>query len=558
MASDRILTLNIGAGQITLAEFKLTSGKNPELLQYGSAPLGLEPDSDMDPSGFIIAALQDIMRDKGIRPGPLMMSVSGQAVFPRFVKLPVVSKDKIRAMIQAEAEQNVPFPIDELTWDYQLIGTGNDLGEQNAMIVAAKTDSIVALTNSIAAAGLEPETVDVAPLAIYNCVCCCNPGLSGCSMVLDIGSRSTNLVFIEDGKVFYRSIPVAGNAITQEIAKTFQVDFREAEKMKLEAGFVALGGVTAAEDDATDRMSKCIRSVVTRLHAEVNRSINFYRSQQGGSVPAKVYLTGGSSILQYMDTFFREKLKVDVEFLDPFSAITLGPRVDADMAASEFHQLAEAVGMAVRKNGAAKVEINLMPPNLVDKKTFRRRIPFFAIAGIALVGAAFFALLAGGVKSEYAAKGKSDVDSRLSKFSSTSKQIAAEGENRAAVIAELEQYRKLIEDRTLMVQRLDAIRASMLPGMWVVSMTSNPGEATVEIVCRGFTDALQKSEKGGKTAPELFGANLLRQAPFAEPLRILQQKDVEGLANKVREFKLTVGLKATHQFGLVKVEKVEE
>lgn len=558
MASDRILTLNIGAGQITLAEFKLISGKNPELLQYGSAPLGLEPDSDMDPSGFIIAALQDIMRDKGIRPGPLMMSVSGQAVFPRFVKLPVVSKDKIRAMIQAEAEQNVPFPIDELTWDYQLIGTGNDLGEQNAMIVAAKTDSIVALTNSIAAAGLEPETVDVAPLAIYNCVCCCNPGLSGCSMVLDIGSRSTNLVFIEDGKVFYRSIPVAGNAITQEIAKTFQVDFREAEKMKLEAGFVALGGVTAAEDDATDRMSKCIRSVVTRLHAEVNRSINFYRSQQGGSVPAKVYLTGGSSILQYMDTFFREKLKVDVEFLDPFSAITLGPRVDADMAASEFHQLAEAVGMAVRKNGAAKVEINLMPPNLVDKKTFRRRIPFFAIAGVALVGAAFFALLAGGVKSEYAAKGKSDVDSRLSKFSSTSKQIAAEGENRAAVIAELEQYRKLIEDRTLMVQRLDAIRASMLPGMWVVSMTSNPGEATVEIVCRGFTDALQKSEKGGKTAPELFGANLLRQAPFAEPLRILQQKDVEGLANKVREFKLTVGLKATHQFGLVKVEKVEE
>lgn len=558
MASDRILTLNIGAGQITLAEFKLTSGKNPELLQYGSAPLGLEPDSDMDPSGFIIAALQDIMRDKGIRPGPLMMSVSGQAVFPRFVKLPVVSKDKIRAMIQAEAEQNVPFPIDELTWDYQLIGTGNDLGEQNAMIVAAKTDSIVALTNSIAAAGLEPETVDVAPLAIYNCVCCCNPGLSGCSMVLDIGSRSTNLVFIEDGKVFYRSIPVAGNAITQEIAKTFQVDFREAEKMKLEAGFVALGGVTAAEDDATDRMSKCIRSVVTRLHAEVNRSINFYRSQQGGSVPAKVYLTGGSSILQYMDTFFREKLKVDVEFLDPFSAITLGPRVDADMAVSEFHQLAEAVGMAVRKNGAAKVEINLMPPNLVDKKTFRRRIPFFAIAGVALVGAAFFALLAGGVKSEYAAKGKSDVDSRLSKFSSTSKQIAAEGENRAAVIAELEQYRKLIEDRTLMVQRLDAIRASMLPGMWVVSMTSNPGEATVEIVCRGFTDALQKSEKGGKTAPELFGANLLRQAPFAEPLRILQQKDVEGLANKVREFKLTVGLKATHQFGLVKVEKVEE
>lgn len=555
MASDRILALNIGAGQITLAEFKLASGKVPELLQYGAAPLGLEPDSDMDPSGFIIAALQDIMRDKGIRPGPLMMTVSGQAVFPRFVKLPVVAKDKVRAMIQTEAEQNVPFPIDELTWDYQLIDSDNDMGEQNAMIVAAKTESIVALTNSIAAAGLEPEIVDVAPLAIYNCVCHCNPGQSGCSMVLDIGSRSTNLVFIENGKVFYRSIPVAGNAITQEIAKTFQVDFREAEKMKLESGFVALGGVTAAEDDTADRMSKCIRSVVTRLHAEVNRSINFYRSQQGGSVPTKVYLTGGSSILQYMDTFFREKLKVDVEFLNPFTGITLGPRVDAQKAASEFHQLAEAVGMAIRKNGGAQVEINLMPPNLVEKKTFRRRIPFFAVAGVALVIASFFALLAGGVKSEYAEKSKKDVERRLSRFDSTSKQIASEEESRAAVIADLEQYRKLIDDRTLMLQRLDAVRASMLPGMWIVSMTSNPGDTSIEIVCRGFSDALQKSEKGGKTAPELFGAKLLSQAPFAEPLKILQQKDADGLANKVREFKLSVAIKETHQFGKVKVEE---
>ena len=130
-----------------------------------SPPLGVEPDSDADSSAFVIDALRTLMREKSIHPAPLLMSVSGQAVFPRFVKLPSVAQDKLRTMIQSEAEQNVPFPIDELTWDFQMVGP-EDAGERNAMIVAAKTESIVALTNAVAAVGLEPEVVDVAPLAI--------------------------------------------------------------------------------------------------------------------------------------------------------------------------------------------------------------------------------------------------------------------------------------------------------------------------------------------------------------------------------------------------------
>jgi hypothetical protein len=131
---------------------------------------------------------------------------------------------------------------------------------------------------------MEPEIVDVAPMALYNAVRYNYPDLAGCTMVLDIGARTSNLLFIEESRIFSRSIPVAGNTVTQEIAKELDVSAEEAERLKTENSVVGLGGVYAGPDGAAaDLISKVVRNVVTRLHAEVNRSINFYRSQQGGN-----------------------------------------------------------------------------------------------------------------------------------------------------------------------------------------------------------------------------------------------------------------------------------
>ena len=557
MAANRILALNIGAGQITLAEFKVGPGRSPELIQYGSMPLGIEPDSDADSSAYVIDALRTLMREKSIHPAPLLLSVSGQAVFPRFVKLPPVAKDKIFQMVRYEAEQNVPFPIDEVVWDYQLIGDAAD-GEQGAMIVAIKNDNAASLTNCVQAVGLEPEVVDVAPLAIANCAQMAYPDSEGCTMVLDMGARSTNLVFLEDGRVFYRTIPVAGNAMTQEIAKSFQVDFREAERMKLEKGFVALGGNYASEDETAETLSKVIRNVVTRLHAEVSRSINFYRSQQGGSVPVRVLLTGGSSTIAHMDTFFREKLKVEVEYLNPFGCVEIGGRIDADKVGEDFYRLAEVVGLAMRKSAQCLSEINLMPAELVQRKTFRKRIPFLAVCAAATLAAVVMLGLAAKAHCGLYERQCADVKKSRRAYDGPRQKIKEHKEAVAAIEGDLEIYRDLVRRRTLMLQRFDSLRAALFDGMWIVSVDPvvEKGAVTkLAVTGRGFIDKLRKAEASagnGATAVEIFCGRLASQPAFTNDVKaieIVSQTDAAGLKAKVKEFKLVVGLAPDCVFG---------
>ena len=547
--SDRILALNIGASRLALAEFRIRNGQPPELLQYGLAELGIEPDSETDPSAYIVSTLRDIMRERGIRPAPLLMTLSGQAVFPRFVKLPPVARDKILAMINYEAEQNVPFPIGEVVWDYQLVGNA-DAGEQNVMIVAVKTENVVSLTDCVLAVGLEPEIVDVASLALYNCVAHNYPGLDGCTMVLDIGARSTNLVFIEEGRIFSRSIPVAGNTITQEIAKSFQVDFRAAERMKREHSFVALGGVYAgAEDETADRVSKVVRNVVTRLHAEVNRSINFYRSQQSGSVPARVLLTGGSSIIPHMDTFFREKLKVDVDYLNPFVNVTVGGRANPEKVGEEFFGLGEVVGLALRRAGPCPVEINLMPPNLVQKKTFRKRLPFFAASAAAVLLALASWSYHNTAQSSLFRSQRENIDGRLARMEDRRAALKRETEALGRIDAELQVYRALIERRTELARRLVALRDSVPEGMWLTSVESlkdaSGDVARLRISGRGFKDRLRDLEQAGgnqATAVEMFRDRLKAQPHFSDDVRILTEGDDPRFPDQVRLFTIEAGL----------------
>jgi type IV pilus assembly protein PilM len=540
LGNDRILALNVGASKLVLAEFAVRTGRAPVLLNYGIGELGVAPDNETDASPYIVVALRDLLRATGIKPAPLLLALSGQAVFPRFVKLPPVGRDRLAEMIRYEAEQNVPFPIGEVVWDYQVIGSAAE-GEQHAMIVAVKTENITETTDCVTAAGLDPEIVDVAPLALYNCARYNYPDLPGCAMVLDVGARSTNLVFLEQGRVFSRTIPVAGNAITQEIAKSFQIGFPEAETLKRQHAFVALGGVFSAGDDETaDRISKIVRNVVTRLHAEISRSINFYRSQQGGSAPARVLLTGGSSRVPHMDTFFREKLQVEVETLNPFVNAVVGGALDANRVAADVAVLGEVVGLALRRSLACPVEINLTPPVLLDKRTFRRRVPFLALAAAGvLLMLGVWTLFAKRTLKLYENQ-QTYVQERLERLSKDEKKLQTAQKERADAQGRADDLRRLIGRRTAWIRILNAAQDSLLDGMWLAGFEplrdASGRLAKVRLTGYGFNDRLQKDVEaaGGKmTAVEILRDRLTKNHVFGGEVKINNDRDS---TQSVREF----------------------
>src|SRR5206468_392911 len=260
--------------------------------------------------------LREIMHEMHIHRADVNYAVPAQSVFARFVKLPALDAEKIDKIIAFEAQQNVPFPMDQVVWDYQLVGGG--MGEQiQVVIVAIKRDLLEEINNAVEETGLRTRIIGVASMALYNAFCYNYSDLNGCSLLVDIGARTTNVLFVESGRIFSRSLPIGSSAITAAIAKEFGESFAAAETRKNRDAFVALGGAAEPADPNIDRLSKIVRSTMTRLHAELMRSIAHYRAQQEGDRPVRIFLCGGGAGMPNMREFFHEQFGLRVESCNP-------------------------------------------------------------------------------------------------------------------------------------------------------------------------------------------------------------------------------------------------
>src|SRR6266536_1843555 len=325
-APARFITLNIGSQTIGLGEFRVIHGRLVLVnFRFRETPLDLATRQRRDAHAALhetAVGLREMMHEMHIHAAPVNYAVPAQSVFARFVKLPALDAEKIDKIISFEAQQNVPFPIDEVVWDYQLVGGG--MGEQiQVVIVAIKRDLLDEINNAVEETGLRAQVVDMAPMGLYNAFCYNYTDLNGCSLLVDIGARTTNVLFIEAGRIFSRSLPLGGSAITAAIAKEFGESFAAAETRKSRDAFVALGGAAEPADPNIGRLSKLARSTMTRLHAELMRSVTHYRAQQQGSRPARIFLCGGGAGMPNMREFFHEKFQVPIEFFNPLQNVSV-------------------------------------------------------------------------------------------------------------------------------------------------------------------------------------------------------------------------------------------
>ncbi len=471
-SSSRFTVLNLGMQTVTLAEFQSIPNGGLSLLQFHSTELLVDPGADAMRPRQLESAIAQLKKASNIKGGPVNYALPIQSVFTRYLSLPGSSEEELRQIIAFEAQQNIPFSIDEVVWNYQAIGEPRD-AKLDVALVAIKTDTLEEINHAVSSNGFSPQVIDVAPLALYNAFRFNRPFQEGCSLIIDIGARTTNLLFIEDGRAYSRSVPIGGNSISVAIAKEFAQSIEAAEQVKKEKGFLSLGGSYAEPDDpVVAKIAKIARTTLTRLHAEIMRSISFYRANQGGSAPQHVFLAGGAVSMPYILEFFSEKMQVPVEPFNPFENVAISTKVDQQELAKSAHALGEVVGLALRSLDGSPVEINLRPPSVIRAQNLSSRKPF-------LVGAAVCLLLAIGVLGIYfnqAAEVKStetaDVVRRANALDALVKQFETatrEQQQREATVAPL---LLAISEREAWIRIFNEL-ASKLPEdfIWVTQIT---------------------------------------------------------------------------------------
>jgi type IV pilus assembly protein PilM len=377
-AAHKVITVDLGTSTLKFAEFGISRGGALTLLQFGLAELGLDPNKEEERAKFITPALARLFKQHRIKGREILLSISGQSVFMRFVKLPPVDPAQVEQVVKFEAQQNVPFPIDEVTWDYQMMPTRTSGNEAEAVIVAIKKEVIEAEVEAVERVGVKIKRVDVAPFALLNAFRYSEIQTDECTLIIDMGARSTNLVFVEKNNFWIRNVPIAGNQISQSICNEMQEPFTAAETLKKGKGFVSLGGVYADPDDAdAARISKLIRSTMTRLHVDINRSIAYYRTTLNGAPLKRVFLTGGSSQLPYLDLFIADKLNLPVTYFNSLRNVNLAPSLNRGDLQQNNCCTAELVGLALRETGSCPAEVTLDAPTLAARAYKRRKQPYY-------------------------------------------------------------------------------------------------------------------------------------------------------------------------------------
>lgn len=473
--------MDVGAGEVRIGEIFPDKKGFPVFTMLRSMELSSDPTKPAEFFPAVLQAVGALAKEMGIKSGFCSLCLGGPAVFTRVIKLPLSDPAQVEQMVGFEAQQAVPA-IEEACWDFQVFPPGQaGAAELEALIVAMKRETVTETMAAASAAGMKTDMVDLAPTALINAFRYQYPEVESCTLVLEIGARATNILLIEGKKIFCRVVPLGGASVTQAIAADLQESFAGAEVLKKAKGFVHPGGSYEEPiDEQAARISKLARGVMTRLHTEVERSITFYRSQQAGGRPTRVLLAGGGAALGLTDLFFREKLKVPVEYFQSFRRIAFGPGVNRAEIGKNFPSWASLVGAGLRALPDSPCKINILGSELKAAAKRTKDLPAMVAAGIGLG----LILLLPGIHGFWQSARLQAVI-----FPQTAEVEEAEGaltlvtaeQKKATDILNLANQAFILEgERMRWPLLLDELQSKSLPGLWVTSLKIAEGSAVAE------------------------------------------------------------------------------
>ncbi len=291
---------------------------------------------------------------------PVIVSHPGHSAFSRFIRLPPVDQKKLVEMVGYEAQQQIPFPIGEVRWDYHVC-RNNDAGtEQEVGIFAVRTEVINDFMMDYETAGIPIEMISVGYLGLLNYV---NYDVRPTkpSVVIDIGSDHTDLLIVDGHRFWVRNLAIAGNDVTNALMEKFKISFTEAEKLK----------VSASKSDQAVKIFGVVQPTLRDLVNEIHRSVGFYKSQAGDVKFEDVYIFGNSSRLVGIQKYLQEHLRFQVHLEKGFHRIRVNRDSNVALLQQDFPSFAPAVGHAIQALGEGECNINLLPRERQEAIAFR-------------------------------------------------------------------------------------------------------------------------------------------------------------------------------------------
>ena len=553
MASfQKILAVDLGASAVRLVELGPDGKGRPTILALSQEEIPFDPGKTSD---FFPIYAQALTAAVGRLPGKTRLChlcLGGPAVFARILKVPASDPAKVGSMIGFEAQQTVPA-IEQALWDYQVVPSPTP-NEVEALILAIKRETVDELSAAAASAGLKPQAVTLTPSALLNAFSFNYPEASGCNLIMEVSARATTILLVEGSRIFVRVVPLGGAAITQAVATDLQESFAGAETLKRAKGFVHPGGAYEdPADAATARISKLARGVMTRLHTEVERSVTFFRSQQGGGKPVQAWLLGGGAMLGYTDLFFREKLKIPVEYFQPFRRLGLLASAEAQSAARNFSVWGGAVGTALQALPDSPVRINVLGAMGRAQAQKSRDVPAMVVAAAAGVGLLCLPGVHGFWQAMKVGGRLAEQTAQVDEASGALQKLEVENKKFLGMVQQAETALKLEQERLRWPRLLTELKRHSQKRVWITSLQVMPASEASEGVPPAGKTAAPLIEIGGMFETQSEKADAEAVANFQKALEaggvlrnveVLERETPQYVDGKTDQVALKFRLKA--------------
>jgi type IV pilus assembly protein PilM len=343
-----LVGVDIGSSAIKAVELKAggKSGAEYQLVNVGMETLPPEAivDGAIMDSGAVIDAIQRLFSNAKIKTPDVATSVSGNAVIVKKISLPQMSTEELAESIHWEAEQYIPFDIQDVALDYEVVEGGAG-GNMDVLLVAVKKDKISDYTSAISQAGKNPLVVDVDVFALQNAYEV-NYGVDPGRVIalLNVGASIMNINIVKGAtSIFNRDIAVGGNQYTDAIQKDLNLSFDQADALKKGA---------RVEGAAPENLGPILQAVSENIALEIQKTFDFFKATSSEDRIDRIFLSGGTSKIHGLQDLLSDRFEAGVEIMNPFNNITYNPRdFDPDFINDIGPAAAIAVGLAARKLG---------------------------------------------------------------------------------------------------------------------------------------------------------------------------------------------------------------